>query len=97
MVSKGKSGVYVIVPQLFIEGFKGPSRSALQDFGHPRQVWVPAKDFLKGVDVPEFQAITHDRVVLRFQRGSKVPIVLFHEDWIILAAASGIRLNVNSG
>jgi hypothetical protein len=40
---------------------------------------VPTKDFLKGVDVPEFQAITHDKVALRFQQSSKVAIVLFHE------------------
>ena len=80
VVSKGKGRVDIIASQLFIQGFEGPFRSVLQDFGHACPVWVLTKDFLKDVDVPEFQAITHDQVALRFQRSSKVAIVLFHED-----------------
>ncbi len=80
MDSKGKGRGDIIASQLFVEGFKRLFRSLLQNFGHPQPVWVPTKDFLKDVDVPEFQAITHDQVALRFQQGSKVAILLFHED-----------------
>ena len=80
VVSKGKGCVDIVVSQLFIEGFEGPFQAVLQDFGHLRPVWVPTEDFLKGVNVPEFRAITQDQVALRFQRSPKVAVVLFYED-----------------